>query len=130
MPLVYKCKKCGYVLYDSRNPEKYTRLPGLPTPSEVAAWYDGRCPNCGKPLNTKPDPDKDIIIRITRSLVLKANSMRNIENGGKNGGSGTEVSKGYCNNRHEKRCGAATGKGLEGEAATRNSFQNMESNKK
>ena len=64
MPLVYKCKNCGYVLYDSRNWKKYTRVPRLPTPSEVVAWYDGRCPNCGKPLNTNPDPMKDVIIRI------------------------------------------------------------------
>ena len=130
MPIIYKCKNCGYVLYDSRNWKKYTnRYYGIPTPSEVAAWYGGHCPNCGKPLNTKPDPVKDVVIRITKPPFLKTNSSQSIENGGKHEEE-AEVPKGCSNNRHEARCSSAASEGHEGEAASKNSFQNMESNKK
>ena len=64
MPIVYRCKGCGFILYDSRNPERYgiTKSFGIPTPSEVASWYGGVCPRCGRKLNTKPDPLKDVEI--------------------------------------------------------------------
>lgn len=41
MPIIYRCSKCGYILYDSRDPEKYGFYKGygIPTPSEVAEWY-------------------------------------------------------------------------------------------
>ncbi|RLI86868.1 MAG: hypothetical protein DRP01_03240 [Archaeoglobales archaeon] len=65
MPLRYVCSNCGYVLYDSKkyDPWKLKGMNcfGLPTPSEVIRYYNGRCPKCGKKLR-KPDL-KDIVIK-------------------------------------------------------------------
>ncbi len=59
MPVVYRCSRCGYILY------VFVRVGqnsyGVPTPSELANQYGGVCPRCGKPLNTKPSY-KDIVI--------------------------------------------------------------------
>lgn len=84
MALIYKCKNCGYILYDSRHMEKYMGTCfGIPTPSEVALWYGGKCPRCGRELNTKPNL-KDVVVSITRSATLKGNPSARAENGGGN----------------------------------------------
>ncbi len=52
MPVVYRCSKCGYVLYTfSRVGQDYY---GIPSPSELLAKLGGVCPSCGKPLSRKP----------------------------------------------------------------------------
>ena len=55
MPIVYRCKRCGYVLHVT--PYVGFDSFGVPTPSELAYWYGGVCPRCGSPLNTKPGHD-------------------------------------------------------------------------
>ncbi len=60
MPVVYRCSRCGYILF------VFVRVGqnsyGVPTPSELANQYGGVCPMCGKQLNTKPTL-RDIKIR-------------------------------------------------------------------
>jgi len=128
MPVIYRCKKCGFILYDSRHPEKYTnRYYGIPTPSEVAAWYNGRCPRCGKPLSTKPDLFKDIVIGITKPAVLKENPSQRMVNGGRNEG---KAPNGGSSNRHEARSSASPSKGQKRENIPPASDEDLESDKK
>ena len=60
MTVVYRCKRCGAVLYVlfSREPNTY----GVLTPSEVMDRYGGLCPVCGHRLE-KPSIS-DITIRL------------------------------------------------------------------
>ena len=54
MPVVYRCRECGFVLWAGCR--------DLPTPSEVIARYGGRCPRCGRKL-TKPTL-RDVRVRV------------------------------------------------------------------
>ena len=59
MPIVYRCKNCGFIFFvfvyvgqDSYGPR---------TPSELMSMHGYHCPRCGKPLE-KPTLD-DIIVK-------------------------------------------------------------------
>jgi len=56
MPIVYRCSKCGKVLYvfEFVGQDYF----GIPSPSELHAKLGGLCPYCGKPLSNKVDPRK------------------------------------------------------------------------
>ncbi|MCS7367624.1 MAG: DUF572 domain-containing protein [archaeon YNP-WB-062] len=48
MPVVYKCSKCGTIIYKfMRAGQDYY---GIPSPSELMIRVGNACPNCGKPL--------------------------------------------------------------------------------
>ena len=65
MPIVYRCSKCGKIIYVFwKVGQNYY---GVPTPSELASMCGGICPYCGKPLNTKPDIS-DVKIYTKRDL--------------------------------------------------------------
>jgi len=124
MAVIYKCKRCGYVLYDSRYPERYAGIYfGLPTPSEVAAWYGGRCPRCGRILSTDPGL-KDVSVGITVSEVLKANPSAKTFTGGMN------EANSCCNSRFENGGSVPTGKGQLRETVPEGGGENLEGNKK
>ena len=55
MPVVFRCKRCGNVLYvyEAVGQDCF----GIPTPSELAARLGGKCPHCGRPLIAKPTID-------------------------------------------------------------------------
>ncbi|MHC1628931.1 MAG: hypothetical protein ACXQTI_08890 [Candidatus Nezhaarchaeales archaeon] len=63
---MYRCSKCGKILYVFWRVGQSSY--GVPTPSELASMYGGICPRCGKPLNIKPDPLKDVKIYTKRDL--------------------------------------------------------------
>ncbi len=49
MPVIYRCSKCGSILYSF---EKVGQdFYGLPTPSELFIKLNGKCPKCHKDLN-------------------------------------------------------------------------------
>ncbi len=60
MPVKYICRKCGYVLWEFKRVGQDCY--GLPTPSEVIAFYGGICPNCKRELS-KPTLN-DIHVRL------------------------------------------------------------------
>jgi hypothetical protein len=68
MPVRYKCKSCGFVLYEytSREEMGNERYMGLLSPMQVAAKYDFTCPRCGRALNTRPGKE-DIKVRPVRA---------------------------------------------------------------
>ncbi len=48
MPVIFRCSKCGKILYAfNRVGQDYY---GIPTPSEVISLYGGVCPHCGSRL--------------------------------------------------------------------------------
>lgn len=59
MPIVYRCKVCGFILH------VFVRVGqnsyGVPTPSELMSQYGGICPRCGHQL--EPPTIDDIIIK-------------------------------------------------------------------
>lgn len=57
--MVYRCRVCGYVLYvfERVGMSSY----GLPTPSEIASWFGGLCPGCGRRLGRPGLEDVDTI---------------------------------------------------------------------
>ncbi len=59
MPIVYRCKHCGFILH------VFVRVGqnsyGVPTPSELMSQYGGICPRCGHPL--EPPTMRDIILK-------------------------------------------------------------------
>lgn len=59
MVVRYVCKHCGYELFRFENVGQ--DFWGLRTPSELKVIYNGRCPRCGKELETPRV--NDIIIR-------------------------------------------------------------------
>jgi len=64
MPVVYRCKSCGRVIFAfKRVGQDYF---GVPTPGELASRLGGRCPFCGKPLNLRPGLED---IRISTKVV-------------------------------------------------------------
>jgi hypothetical protein len=68
VPVRYKCKKCGFVLYEYTSKESMgnERYMGLLSPMQVAAKYDFVCPRCGGALNTRPSRE-DIRVRPLKS---------------------------------------------------------------
>jgi RNA polymerase subunit RPABC4/transcription elongation factor Spt4 len=64
MPIRYRCRNCGAVLYEfTRVGQDYM---GVPTPREVAFMYFFTCPVCKSPLNpdtSNPDWREHIIIK-------------------------------------------------------------------
>jgi len=65
VPVVYRCKNCGYILYVfwRVGQDSY----GVPTPSELISIYGGVCPRCGHRLE-KPGLD-DVEVVAGRELV-------------------------------------------------------------
>ena len=59
MPIVYRCKHCGFILH------VFVRVGqnsyGVPTPSELMSQYGDHCPRCGHRLT--PPSLSDIIIK-------------------------------------------------------------------
>ncbi len=47
MPVKYKCRNCGFTLYE----HVLGDYAGLRTPCEVAFRYGFKCPRCGSSLN-------------------------------------------------------------------------------
>ena len=66
MPIVYRCKNCGFILH------VFVRVGqnsyGVPTPSELASWYGGICPRCGAPLGRPTLSD----------IIVKPNGMEEL----------------------------------------------------
>ena len=63
MPIRYVCSRCGFVLYEYSRPRQDYK--GILTPEEVWILHAGKCPRCGKPINTKPNVD-DVTIEIVQ----------------------------------------------------------------
>lgn len=55
MPIIYRCKSCGSVLYVFERVGQDAF--GVPTPDELARRYGGRCPFCGRILNRAAKPE-------------------------------------------------------------------------
>jgi len=54
MPIRYRCKSCGHVIYEfKRVGQDYT---GVPTPHEIIRLTGGVCPACKRPLEA-PNPE-------------------------------------------------------------------------
>jgi len=72
MSVIYKCRRCGFILYrfEHVGQDYY----GIPTPSEIMNWYGGVCPRCNAKLE-KPASSNIVIIPIHRAKrVLKASA--------------------------------------------------------
>ena len=67
MPIVYRCKSCGFILHVFVKVGQNSY--GVPTPSELASWYGGICPMCGHPLE-RPRLD---------DIVVKPNGMEELK---------------------------------------------------
>ncbi len=68
----YKCKNCGYILYEYNGVRDYR---GLLTPLEVATMYAFICPNCGKKLNPNihnPDYREHVVIKHSTSKTRRS----------------------------------------------------------
>lgn len=50
MPVKYRCRHCGYVLWEFKHVGQDCY--GLPTPTEVMNVYGGICPNCKRELRS------------------------------------------------------------------------------
>jgi len=62
MTIRYKCKNCGALLYECREPD----YRGVLTPHEVAFMYNFACPVCKSPLNPdtrNPDWREHIVVK-------------------------------------------------------------------
>ena len=59
MPIVYRCRRCGYVLYVFARVGQSSY--GVATPSEVKALFGGRCPRCGGLLGEPRARDVDVV---------------------------------------------------------------------
>jgi len=68
MPIRYRCKGCGYVIYEfKRVGQDYT---GVPTPLEIIRLTGGVCPACKRHLeNPKPEDYRSYIIVRPRIYV-------------------------------------------------------------
>lgn len=75
MPVIYRCGRCGKIIYVFKKVGQ--TVIGVPSPSELAIMFDGVCPYCGKPLNTKPDPLKDIKVYGRRAPKELIKEIRN-----------------------------------------------------
>jgi len=62
VPVIFRCKGCGSIIF------VFERVGqdcfGLPAPSELAMRYEGKCPNCGRILETPTIDDVKVIGRI------------------------------------------------------------------
>ena len=59
MPVVYRCKHCGFILHVFVRVGQDTY--GVPTPRELRSIYGGLCPRCGHRL--EPPTLNDIIVK-------------------------------------------------------------------
>ena len=64
MPVVYRCRGCGYILYAI---ERVGNPYGVKTPSEVISMYGGVCPKCGRRLEKPGLKDVEIVYHGPRS---------------------------------------------------------------
>ena len=60
MPVRYKCKRCGYVLYEVES-TRGLRGTGVLTPLQVIERYGYICPNCKRTLQLPKR--EDIIVK-------------------------------------------------------------------
>ncbi len=60
MPVRYVCRHCGYLLWEFKHVGQDCY--GLPSPSEIIAFYGGICPRCKRELS-KPTL-RDITITV------------------------------------------------------------------
>ncbi len=81
MPVVYRCKNCGFVLHVFQHVGQ--DFYGVPSPSEISSWYSGVCPKCGHRLG-KPGRD-DVTIRF-RGFTGSILAVRRMAPGGMEGG--------------------------------------------
>ena len=58
MPIVYRCKVCGFILHVFARVGQNSY--GVPTPGELISQYGGMCPRCGHQL--EPPTPSDIIV--------------------------------------------------------------------
>ena len=65
VPVVYRCRQCGYILYVFWRVGQNSY--GVLTPSEVISMYGGVCPRCGHPLR-RPGL-QDLSVTADRDLV-------------------------------------------------------------
>ena len=65
MPVIYRCRVCGYVLYVFERVGQSSY--GVPTPSELISMYGSACPRCGRPL--EPPRLRDIVVVADRRAV-------------------------------------------------------------
>ncbi len=59
MPVVYRCKHCGFILHVFVKVGQSSY--GVPTPSELISIYGGACPRCGHRL--EPPTLNDIVVK-------------------------------------------------------------------
>jgi len=72
MGIRYVCSQCGYLLYEYKiekgkakvYPSVFKKYTGVASPSEIIAFYGGKCPRCGKKL--KLPTWEDITISLAR----------------------------------------------------------------
>lgn len=66
MVIRYVCKSCGYELY------KFEKVGqdfyGVRTPSEIKLLFGGRCPKCGREIDTPTI--NDIAIKLRKIVVV------------------------------------------------------------
>jgi len=75
MVVVYRCSNCGFVLDIFVSSTR-----GVPTPSEVIAKYNGRCPRCGKPLSKPTFKDVDVKLHSKEFRDILAMCLANNKN--------------------------------------------------
>ena len=59
VPVVYRCSRCGYILYIHWRVGQSSY--GVPTPSGLSSWYGGVCPRCGHRLGRPGLQDLSVI---------------------------------------------------------------------
>jgi len=77
MPVRYRCRNCGAVLYEfKRVGQDYI---GVPTPREVAFMYHFTCPVCKSQLNwdtSNPDWREHIVVKPARDATERKQHKR------------------------------------------------------
>ncbi|HEW64280.1 hypothetical protein IOK49_00205 [Fervidicoccus fontis] len=70
MPIVYKCKNCGYVFhYLEHVGQDYIGIPSL---NEIIGKYGSVCPKCGSKLSK---PSQEDIVITSLSTAVKKNML-------------------------------------------------------
>lgn len=64
MPIVYRCRRCGTILYVFLRVGEGNYW-GVYTPEEISNLYGGHCPRCGARLG-KPNPEDVSILPFRR----------------------------------------------------------------